>query len=148
MKSSRSWASVVSGSRKAVVSFQVGRNECHQRISALASLLSRKWWWRYWTFLLRIISLRRKRRLAGTALAVKASLSMSESNSHFVVFLHFSQCVNSSRISFNFAIGSHIYWRTESSSRPRKMRIVAGPSTLSIAIGKPSSLQTLRKQCR
>ena len=106
-------------------------------MSALASLLSRKWWWRHRTFVLRVISLRRKRRPAGTALAAKASLPMSESSCRFVVFLHCSQSVNSSRISFNFVLGSRICWRTESSSRPRKVRMVAGPSTLSSATGNP-----------
>ena len=148
VKSSKSWASVVPGSRNAAVPFQDGRNECHHKMSALASLVSLRWWWRHLTFVLRVINLRRKRRPAGTALAAKASLPMSESSALLVVFLRWSQCVNSMTISSSFAFGSLICLRIESSSKPRKISVVAGPSTLSIATGKPSSLHTLRKHCR
>ena len=80
-----------------------------------------------------------KRHPAGTALAAKASLLMSESSPLLVVFLRRSQCINLLRISFSFVFGSLIFLRTESSSKQRKISVIAGPSTLSITTGKPSS---------
>ena len=44
-----------------------------------------------------------------------------------------------------FEQGKRISWEQESSSRPRKVSEVLGPSSLSRATGTPSVSQTLRK---
>ena len=75
---------------------------------------------------------------AGTACTANASFPISESSFQFVVLLWCCHLVSSSRISLSFLGGKRICYETESNSRPRKGRTVAGPSTLSMATGNPT----------
>ena len=70
---------------------------------------------------------------AWTARTANASLPISESSFRFVVLLRDCHLVSSSTISLSFPGGKRICCKTESNSRPRKERTVAGPSTLSMA---------------
>ena len=84
------------------------------------------------------------RRPAGTARAAKLNDPISES-SFRLVRLGPDQLSSSARISRSLACCRPISWRVESSSNPRKVKLVLGPSSLSRATGIPSDSQTRRK---
>ena len=85
---------------------------------------------------------------AGTARAANASLPISERSFRFDVLLRDCHSVSSARISSSLLGGKRICCKTESNSRPKNERTVAGPSTLSVATGIPRSVHTLRKVCK
>ena len=86
---------------------------------------------------LNVMSRRRNRRPAGTALAAKDNFPISDRRERLVSLVRCDQSCSSMRISSSLVGGSRICCRTESSSRPRKVSEVAGPSTLSMATGMP-----------
>lgn len=148
MYSSRSAASVGCWSTNCAVPFHVGKNSCHQAMSARASLLRRMWWCSLLAFVLSVIRRLKNSLPTGTACAANASLPISESSFHFIVLLRDCHLASSSRISLSLSGGRRICRKTESNSRPKKGRTVTGPSTFSMATGKPRSLHTLKKHCR
>lgn len=90
----------------------------------------------------RWIRCHRKRRLAGTTLEVKESLLM-RGRSSLLVTDHFpNQHLMIALISCNLARGNHSCCRLESSTIPRKVRQLAGPSDFSMKSGMPSFCKT------
>ena len=138
---------VAFGFKKQAEPFQVGRKSSHHATSARAWQPRRTRWCRLLTVVLREMSRRKKSRPAGMASAAKERLPMRDSREHFVDLVRVAHSRSSVRISLSLLGGSQIYCRVESISRPRKVRVVAGPSTLSIATGIPRRLQTCRS-CR
>ena len=84
---------------------------------------------------LKEISRRRNRRPAGTALAANDSFPMRDSRARLEALVRHDHSCSSVRSSSSLVGGSRICCRSESSSSPRKVRVVAGPSTLSMATG-------------
>ena len=130
------------------VPFQEGRKSCHHEMSARASASSRIWWWSWLTVVLRVIRRRRNNLPAGTARDANESVPMRESKSRLVHDLREAQWRSSWRISSSLAGGRRISWRTETSNKPRKGRVVVGPSTFSMATCTPRRAATRRKQWR
>ena len=86
---------------------------------------------------LNVMSRRRNRRTAGTALAAKESFPISDRRAYLVAFAQCDRSCNSVSISSSLVNGSRICCWTESNSGPRKVSELAGPSTLSMATGMP-----------
>ena len=76
---------------------------------------------------------RRNRRPAGTAHTANYSFPISESSCRLVAVLRVDHSCSAASNSWSFSAGSRISCRSESSSRPRKVRMVAGPSAFSEA---------------
>ena len=89
-----------------------------------------------------------KRWPAGMALATNESFPIRESRSRFVVRLQWTHIRSSMDSLHSFSGGRQISCCTESNFSPRKVRVVAGPSTLSEVIGNPRLLHTWRKLAR
>ena len=96
MYSSRSAASVGCWSTNCAVPFHVGKNSCHQAMSARASLLRRMRWCSLLAFVLSVIRCLMNSLPAGTARAANASLPISESSFRFVVLLRDCHLASSS----------------------------------------------------
>ena len=84
----------------------------------------------------------KKRRPAGTTLAANASLPMRDRSSLLVDDHLPNQDLVREVMSCSLVRGSLSCCSEESSSMPRKVRQVAGPSDFSMATGMPSSWQT------
>ena len=111
-------------------------------MSALASVLRWILWRNLLTVVDRWIRCRRKRRPAGTTLEAKESLPMRERSSLLVADRFSNQHLMIAVISCNLARGSRSCRRLESSTIPRTVKLVAGPSDFSLATGMPSFWQT------
>ena len=116
-------------------------------MSAQAWLFSVIWWWSWLTVVDRLMRRRRNRQPAGTALAAKDSFPINERRRRFDVFRHPNQDSSSCKRSFSLAGGrcSSLCW--ESSSIPRYVIIVDGPSSLSIATGTPRVEHSCSMSC-
>ena len=121
----------------------IAKSSCHW-----IDTCSESCWCGLFAFVLSVIRHLIKSLPAGTACAANPSLPISESSFRFVVLLWDCHLVSSSEISLSFSGGKHICYKTESNSRPRKEKTVAGPSTLSMATGNPRCMHTLRKHCK
>ena len=118
--------------RSRLVPGQVGRNWSHQWRSALASLLGVMWWCRRETVVERSMSRRMKMRPGGTTLHAKASLPMRESKDRLVqVWCRCAFGRGRGEIGAVHPSWSERWSPTESSSIPRKVSVVAGPSVFS-----------------
>ena len=80
------------------------------------------------------INLRRKRRPDGTTLATNDSLPISDKRSRFVALCFPNQDLIKRIISSSLSGGNRSCCRVVSMVMPRKVMVVAGPSSLSKAI--------------
>ena len=86
-------------------------------------------------------------RPAGTTLAAKDSFSINERRRRFDVFRCPNQDSSSCKSSFSLAGGRCSFLCWESSSIPRYVITVDGPSSLSIATGTPKVVHSCSMSC-
>ena len=127
VNSSKSWVSVVSGWRKAKVPFQVWRNEFRQRMSDPHDLLSESQAMvEISAFLLRVMNIHKNDNIVGCLWQQMLAYQWVK-----VVSFVISCSVNSFSICMTTSLvfGNPTCWSTESNSWPKKMKMVARPST-------------------
>ena len=120
--------------------FQSTINVCHQRMSdwALRLRLMKPLLGRWWADLVKLISLRRKVRLGMITMLASCSSPTKDCRSHLWQDSKWTHFWNMPFSRASFSAGSLSSSLMVSSSTPRNVRQVVGPSRLSDAIGKPS----------
>ena len=122
--------------------FHLSKKECHQRKSDLKSMFMRIQWLRQVLEYAR--SMRRCKNVlpACTTLQACASSPISESISRFVAAFLPSQWTTTDWMCSSFSLGRRMIMRCESSSIPKNVSAVEGPSILSAASGTPNLWHT------